>query len=74
MASGKSEALVALNHPRQLYEQGPGGRLLASVKAQTDYMVRCCFSAGSTCLLSLHAWLLISTKAHGVGKWAATLL
>lgn len=59
MACGKDEASVVLNHPRQLYEQGPGGRLLASVKAQTNFLVRrcCLFLLEALVWLSLHAWL-----------------
>lgn len=50
---------MVLNHPRQLYEQGPGGRLLASVKAQTNFLVRrcCLFLLEALVWLSLHAWL-----------------
>lgn len=40
MACGKDEETVALNHERSLYQQGEGAKLLASVKAHSDWKVR----------------------------------
>ena len=40
MAYGKDEVAVKLNHPRALYEQGGGAKLLGLIKARSDWKVR----------------------------------